>query len=213
MIMMTVESYIQSLFAEDDKILLETKLSIQKEDMPMISVSPESGKFLTLLIKMSGATQLLEIGALGGYSGICLLRGLSVDGHLTSLELKQEYADLAESNLKKAGFENNVTYKIGPALDSLEELNKDNRCFDFIFIDADKGNYTNYLNGALKLGKPGTIIAADNTLRGGKITDATNQEPDTLALREYNKIVAHHPQLESLLIPIGDGLTIARIKG
>src|SRR5690606_34966842 len=180
--------------------------------MPAISVSPSSGKLLTMLAAISGAKNILEIGALGGYSGICLARGFGSEGKLTSLELEERYAEVAERNLTKAGFGKQINYVTGPALESLEKLIADKNTFDFFFIDADKENYENYLNGCLQLAEPGALILSDNVMAAGSVVDDL-AEPKryTDIMKKYNDLVANHPRLESLLIPIGDGVTVSRV--
>lgn len=146
-----INSYIDSVFHREDVLLEEVLSSIKENGMRSISVSPSTGKLLTMLVSISGAKNVLEIGALGGYSGICLARGFGRDGKLTSLELEEGYAKLAHSNLSKAGFGDQVSYITGAALPSLEKLIGDNKRFDFFFIDADKENYENYLRYCIKL--------------------------------------------------------------
>ncbi len=210
--MKQINSYIDSLFYTKDDLLEEVITSIQENGMPSISVSPSSGKLLTMLISISGAKNVLEIGALGGYSGICLARGFGSEGKLTSLELKEEYAKLAYSNLTKAGFGDQVSYMTGEALQSLEKLARDNKKFDFFFIDADKDNYENYLQYCIKLAEPGALIVMDNVLARGSVADP-DAEPKrhTAFMKSFNETVAKHPQLESMLIPIGDGLTLSKV--
>ncbi|MFJ8069441.1 O-methyltransferase [Peribacillus sp. NPDC096447] len=210
--MKQINSYIDSVFYTGDALLEEVISSIQENGMPSISVSPSSGKLLTMLISISGAKNVLEIGALGGYSGICLARGFGSEGKLTSLELKEEYAKLAYRTLSKAGFGDQVSYMTGAALQSLEKLDRDNRKFDFFFIDADKENYDNYLQYCIKLAEPGALIVMDNVLARGSVADP-DAEPKryTAFMKEFNEKVANHPQLESMLIPIGDGLTISKV--
>ncbi|MGE8205490.1 O-methyltransferase [Heyndrickxia sp. NPDC080065] len=211
--MKLINSYIDSVFHNNDALLEEVISSIKENGMPSISVSPSSGKLLTMLISISGAKNILEIGALGGNSGICLARGFGSEGKLTSLELMENYAKLAHSNLSKAGFGNQVSYITGPALQSLEKLVNDNKQFDFFFIDADKENYENYLRYCIKLAVPGALIVTDNVLAGGSVADQ-NATPKrhTEIMKKFNETVANHPQLESLLIPIGDGMTISKVK-
>jgi predicted O-methyltransferase YrrM len=208
---MNLENYIQSLFTPSDTDYEKINRHLLHIGMPTISVSPETGKLLTLLVKMTGAKRIIEIGALGGYSGICLLRGNEA-AQLVSLELVESYANVAKQNVEEAGFHNRVTYKVGPATDTLDEILGAQIRYDVFFIDADKENYLNYLEACIKLASPGAIIAADNTLWSGKVLDAQVTDKDTSALRKYNQTVAAHPRLESLLIPIGDGLTVARVK-
>lgn len=211
--MKQMNNYIDAVFQNQDELLEEVLSSIKENGMRSISVSPSTGKLLTMLVSISGAKNILEIGALGGYSGICLARGFGSEGTLTSLELVEDYAKLANSNLSKAGFGNQVSYLTGSALKSLEKLVSENKQFDFFFIDADKENYENYLRYCIKLAKPGALIVADNVLAGGSVADQ-DVEPKryTEVMKKFNEDVASHPQLESLLIPLGDGLTISKVK-
>ncbi|HEU5139293.1 MAG TPA: O-methyltransferase [Bacillales bacterium] len=210
---MNQEEYIRSRFTnEEDEFLQSVLKSIEEKGMPAISVPPENGKMITLLTKISRAKEALEVGALGGYSGIHIMRGLPDNGHLTSLELNPEYAQLAGNNLVKAGFEGRVTYYTGEALDSFEKLTTEGKKFDLFLIDADKRNYENYLDRAIELANPGAIILADNTLWRGRVYDFEDHDKLTVTIREFNEKVARHPNLESLLLPIGDGLLLARVK-
>lgn len=211
--MKQMNSYIDSVFLGQDALLEEVIASIQENGMPSISVSPSSGKLLTMLVSISGAKQVLEIGALGGYSGICLARGFGSEGHLTSLELEERYAELAYRNLAKAGFGQQVSYLTGEALQSLEKLSRENRRFDFFFIDADKENYENYLHYCIRLAEPGALIVTDNVLAGGSVADESiAPKRYTEIMKKFNETVARHPQLESVLIPIGDGMNLSRVK-
>lgn len=208
-----INHYIDSVFSKQDKVLEDVLVSITENGMQPISVPPSSGKLLTMLVSISGAKNILEIGALGGYSGICLARGFGRQGKLTSLELEESYAKLAYSNLAGAGFENQVTYLIGPALESLEKLIASNETFDFFFIDADKGNYPNYLEACIKLAQNGAVIVADNVLAHGTVVDPdATPIAHTEIMKSFNKKTADHPKLESLVIPIGDGLLLSRVK-
>jgi predicted O-methyltransferase YrrM len=210
---MNVDEYIQSLFTKDDAILDQVLESIYSNGIRNISVPPEIGKLLTLLVKISGAKEILEIGALGGYSGICLVRGLGKEGHLTSLELKQEYTQLAHDNLTKAGFGERVTYYTGEALKSLDQIEVQQKKFDFIFIDADKENYLNYLERSLRLANPGAMIVADNVLQSGRVYDISHDDLRTENMRAFNLRMANDPNLESIILPVGQGLSIGRVKG
>ncbi|MGE7920545.1 O-methyltransferase [Viridibacillus sp. NPDC093762] len=211
--MKQINNYIDSVFQHHYTDLEEVISSIEENGMPSISVSPSSGKLLTMLISISGAKNVLEIGALGGYSGICLANGFGKEGKLTSLELEEKYAELANNNLSKAGFGDQVSYLTGPAMQSLEKLVEDNKRFDFFFIDADKENYENYLEYCIKLADSGAIIVADNVLAQGSVVDQeVKPKRYTELMKKFNKIVANHPQLESILIPIGDGMTMSKVK-
>lgn len=205
------EDYIEQLFREDE-LLLKVKETIREKGMPEVSVAAAYGRLLTMLIRIIGAQHVLEIGALGGYSGICLARGLGTEGRLTSLELKEEYAALAGRHLAEAGFADRVEYRIGPALDSLEQLKREGRKFDFFFIDADKENYPLYLEYAIELGNPGAVIAGDNCFLRGRTLNSEKNGPAVQAVRRFNQMIAEDERLESTLLPSYDGLALARIR-
>ena len=211
--MKQINKYIDAVFTKQDTLLEEVITSIEENGMPAISVSPSSGKLLAMLTAISGAKNVLEIGALGGYSGICLARGFGSEGKLLSLELEERYATLASNNLAKAGFKDQVSYMTGPALQSLEQLAGEGQRFDFFFIDADKENYENYLDYCIRLAKVGALIVTDNVLAHGSVVDPeVKPKRYTELMKTFNETVANHPQLESLLIPIGDGLTVSQVK-
>ena len=153
--MKTMNKYIESVFTKSDPLLEDVLHSIEENGMPSKSVSPSSGQLLTLLASMSKAKHVLEIGALGGYSGICLLRGTEPGGTLTSLELQESYAELAKNNVTKAGFGDRVSYRTGLALESLSALESEGKQFDFFFIDADKESYPAYLEACIRLAEQG----------------------------------------------------------
>lgn len=211
--MKKVNNYIDTVFAQQDPILENVIASITEQGMPAISVSPSSGKLLTMLVSLTGAQDILEIGALGGYSGICLARGMADEGALTSLELEEKYAQLAAQNLANAGFAEQVTNLTGPALESLEKLVADGKRFDFFFIDADKENYEHYLAYCIKLANTDALIVTDNVLAAGSVADPeVTPKRYTAIMKKFNRLVANHPQLESILLPIGDGITVSKVK-
>ncbi|MBE1441117.1 O-methyltransferase [Paenibacillus sp. OAS669] len=208
---LTAEQYVESLLEQDEQLEKVTQ-SIAESGMRDISVAKGYGKLLTLLIKMNGARNVLEIGALGGYSGICLARGLGEQGKLYSLELKQEYADLAHRNLTEAGLGDKVEYRVGEALDSLAQLEAEGHRFDLFFIDADKGNYPNYLEWAIKLANPGAVIVGDNTLLHGDSMNPEENGNRVIKMREFNEGITRDPRLEGVILPAYDGLAIARVR-
>ncbi|EGL83126.1 O-methyltransferase family 3 [Caldalkalibacillus thermarum TA2.A1] len=209
---MNTSDYIKTLFVQEDEVLKSVSASLAKNNMPQISVRGEAAKLLYLLVKISGAKNILEIGSLGGYSSIWLARALPDNGKLTSLELEPAYVEVAQNNVKKAGLEKKVMYIVGEARESLSRLISSGEKFDFFFIDADKENYDTYLELAIQCAAPGAIIAADNVLWDGKVLDPQNDEELTEAIRKFNEKAARDSRLESLLVPIGDGLLVSRVK-
>ncbi|MGQ8871553.1 O-methyltransferase [Paenibacillus sp. TSA_86.1] len=208
---MTPDEYVNQLFQEDE-LLLKVKEAIRVNGMPEVSVAAAYGRLLTFLAKTSKAEAVLEIGVLGGYSGICLARGLSEGGSLTSLELKEEYAAMARAHLEEGGFGGRVEYRIGPAADSLEQLVQEERTFDFFFIDADKENYPVYLDYAIRLARPGAVIVGDNCFLRGRTLNPDKQGPAVLAVRRFNEQMASDPRLVTTMLPDYDGLALAWVK-
>jgi predicted O-methyltransferase YrrM len=206
------KEYVRALYAQEDEVLASIAPGLDERNMPQISVPPEVGKLLYLLVRISGAKRILEIGALGGYSTIWMARALPEDGRLVSLELKEEHAAFAGANVSKAGLDGLVRFMVGDASESLEKLITAGERFDFFFIDADKQGYIHYLEKSIQLALPGAIITADNLFQGGRIFDESDQAPSRVAIREFNRKIAKDPRLESLLVPIGDGLGVIRVK-
>ncbi|WP_276356402.1 O-methyltransferase [Cohnella caldifontis] len=209
--METVDTYLESLF-EPDADLERVLKGIRSRGMPEISVAPAYGRLLTLLAAVKQPKEALEIGALGGYSGICLLRGMPADGRLTSLEIREDYADLAGRHIREAGFGDRSEIVVSDAARALERMTEEGRRFDFFFIDADKENYPLYLEQAIRLARPGALIAADNTLLRGRTVNPDKQGPSVQAIREFNLRIARDPRLTGAHLPAYDGLALAVVK-
>lgn len=205
------ERYVESLYGKDAD-LERVKAGIAARGMRDISVADGYGRLLTMLVTMTKASSILEIGALGGYSGICLARGLREEGKLVSLELLQEYADLAKEHMEAAGFGGKVEYRVGDARQSLAELKEEGRTFDFFFIDADKEGYPVYLDYALQLAVPGAVIVGDNILLRGRTVNPDKEGPAVRAVRAFNETIAGDERLLSTVLPGYDGLAIAIVK-
>ncbi|MFD2117312.1 O-methyltransferase [Paenibacillus yanchengensis] len=206
------ELYIAQLYKEDEQLKM-VRAGIVAAGLRDISVPIGYGRLLTMLVQLNNAQRVLEIGALGGYSGICLARGFtSTSGQLVSLELHQTNADLASRHMSLTGFDQQVTYMVGDARDSLQQLLLEDEQFDFFFIDADKEGYPFYLDVALKLARPGAIIVADNIFLRGRVLDESKQGPAVQAMRQFNERIASDPRLLSTSLPGYDGLTIAIVK-
>jgi caffeoyl-CoA O-methyltransferase len=205
------EQYVDSLYGQDED-LERVKAGIAAQGMPDISVADGYGRLLTMLATMNKATDALEIGALGGYSGICLARGLQPGGRLVSLELMQNYADLARKHMTEAGLGDKVEYLVGDARASLERLKEEGRSFDFFFIDADKEGYPIYLDYAIGLARPGAVIVGDNILLRGRTINPAKEGPAVRAVRAFNETIARDERLLSTVLPGYDGLAIAIVK-
>ncbi len=213
-LLVDIDSYIEGLFAPSDEALEAALEETRRAGLPEIQVSPNQGKLLGLLVEISGARRILEVGALGGYSTIHLARALPEGGVLISLELEERHAEVARQNIRRAGLGERTEVRVGDARVLLSEMTeREERPFDLIFIDADKGGYPEYLKWALKLAHSGSLILADNTIRGGGVMDPE----DDLAhgVREYNKAVSEDGRLSATILPFFkkrvDGLTVARV--
>ena len=200
--------YITELFAPQDDVLSATIAQMQRENIPSMNVSATEGKLLQVLALLAGAHRILEIGTLGGYSGIHFARALPDDGKLITLELDPHHAEVARRNFERAGVAPKTEIRIGPAAESLRQIAAENLApFDVIFIDADKEGYIEYLNLSLPLLREGGLMLGDNTLR---VTPG-REDRDTMA---YNTAVAATPELTTILLPILrqrglDGLTVS----
>ena len=164
--------------------------------LPTIDVSPTQGKWLHLLARIQGATRILEIGTLGGYSTIWLARALPPNGHLITMEFNPKHADVAASNIARAGLSNLVEIRVGAAADSLAQLHAEGAApFDLIFIDADKPNNPVYLEWALKFSRKGTLIVVDNVIRDGEIANSASTDPSVTGTRTMFDMLAANPRV------------------
>jgi predicted O-methyltransferase YrrM len=201
--------YITSLFAPQDSDLVEALAEMKRENVRNMNVSASEGKLLQVLALAIGAKRILEIGTLGGYSGIHLARALPEGGKLITLEIDPHHAEVARRNLGRAGVAQKVDIRIGPASETLEQLAQAGEpLFDLIFIDADKDGYTEYLRQSLPLLRVGGLLLADNTLPGAVLTQGDS------GTKRYNAAVAECPGLTTIVIPTLrhqgiDGLTVS----
>ncbi|MFF1381050.1 O-methyltransferase [Streptomyces sp. NPDC058308] len=216
----SVDDYFTDLLAPPDEALAATLRDSDAAGLPHINVAPNQGKLLHLLAQLQGARRILEIGTLGGYSTIWLARALPADGRLITLEFRPEHADVARGNLARAGLDKTVEIRVGPALDSLTALGAEHATrpepFDLVFIDADKANNRHYLEWAIELTRPGSLIVLDNVVRGGAVTDATSTDPSVLGTRAALELMAEHPKLSATAVQtVGtkgyDGFALARV--
>jgi predicted O-methyltransferase YrrM len=214
-----VDSYVADLLAPSDRALEAALNASTAAGLPPINVTPSQGKLLFLLARAQGARAILEIGTLGGYSTIWLGRALPAGGRLVTLEAEPKHAAVARDNLKRAGLDGIVDLRLGRALDTLPQLVTEGAGpFDFIFIDADKTGYPDYLGWALKLSRPGAVIIADNIVRQGAVADPSSTDPNVQAVRRFNELVAAEPRLSATVVQtVGskgyDGFMLALVTG
>ena len=204
----SVSKYITGLYAIEDPVLKTVRENTPLKGLPAIHIRPEEGHFLQVLVRASMAKNVLEIGTLGGYSGIWIARGLVSDGKLTTLELDPHHAAVAREPFALAGLLDQVEIKIGDAHQSLIDLSTQEP-FDFVFIDAEKPGYTDYFIWCMTNVAQNGVITAHNVLRRGDVADPDNQEERVLMMREFNQIVADEGRVISTIYPAGDGLLVA----
>jgi predicted O-methyltransferase YrrM len=213
-----VDDYLNGLLLAEDPVLEATLKANAAAGLPEIGVAPNQGKLLQFLVRISGARKVLEIGTLGGYSTTWIGRGLPQGGTITTLEASPEHASVARSNLERAGLGERVDLRVAPALESLPVLVAEGAGpFDFVFIDADKKNDEHYLEWALKLTRPGSIILCDNVVRGGSVADPSVTDPDTRGIREFLSRLGREPGLDALALQtVGakgwDGFALAIVR-
>ena len=209
-----IEEGIISAFAPEDEGLRNALTSARAAGLPEIQISPIQGKLLQLLAAACNARNILEIGALGGYSGIWLARALPAGGRLITLEINPEHAAIVRNSFEKVGVSDRAEVRVGKALDLLPHLESE-APFDLVFIDADKPPYPQYLEWALRLTRPGSIIVADNCIRGGKAF-LPPQDEAMAGIVELNRRMASDPRLVSLVLAMDedytDGFAIAVVK-
>lgn len=212
-----VDRYLADLLASSDPALTAALESSAAAGLPSIQVSPNLGKLLQLLAQLRQARTILEIGTLGGYSTIWLARALPADGHLITLEADPHCAAVARANLARAALDHLVELRLGQALDTLPQLAAEGLgFFDLIFIDADKPNYPDYFVWALKLSRRGSLIIADNVVRGGAVIDTASDDPSIQGVRRFNAMLAAEPRVSGTAIQtVGikgyDGFAIALV--
>jgi predicted O-methyltransferase YrrM len=214
----SVDRYLVENFIPQDPALNEALQANIAAGLPTIDVAPNQGKLLHLLARIQGSRRILEIGTLGGYSTIWLARALSPGGKLITLEAAPKHAEIAKANIARAGLSALVELRLGSALDSLAQLQKEAaQPFDLIFIDADKENIPKYLEWSLRLSRPGTIIIVDNVIRDGAVIDPNDSDPRVQGVRRFFEMVAANPHLDATALQtVGtkgyDGFTLAVVK-
>jgi len=219
-----VDAYIDQLFACTDPVLQAAQQRADDAGLPQIQVSPSQGKTLYLFARMLGASRILELGALAGFSSIWLARALpAAGGRLVTLELEEAHAKVARANLADAGVDDRVELIVGPAIESLARLEKKMRGqpgrpkFDLIFMDADKASYPAYLEWCVRLSRSGTVILADNVVREGAVIDPDPEDESAVGASAFNTALAAHPRVEAVVMQqVGvkghDGMAIGVVK-
>ncbi len=209
-----VDALLDALLLDDDAARAGARADRATAGLPAIEVSPQAAHFLGLLVRIADARRILEIGTLGGYSTICLARAAGPESSVTTLEYEPRHAEVAAVNLRRAGVADRVEIVVGAALDTLPTLSG---TFDFVFIDADKENNSAYVNWAVKLGRPGTVIVVDNVVRDGRVLQPAPDDAQARAVRDMLEMMGRHPRMDTAAIQtVGikgwDGFAVALVR-
>ena len=203
--------YVEEIFRPEDPILREARERSEKKGIPLIQIGKMDGLHLEILTRDSGAKKAVEIGTLGGYSGICIARGIGPEGKLYTFELEPSHAEVARENFQKAGVSDKIEILVGPALENLNKITHHGP-FDLVFIDADKVNYPAYLQWAADHLRVGGMVLGDNTFAWGMIAEdkfeTLDDEKTVKALRDFNLTVAQKGRFRATILPTGEGLTL-----
>jgi caffeoyl-CoA O-methyltransferase len=206
-----VSDYLLSHCTPADDLLRELAAETREAfpDSANMQISHDEGELLTMLVRLTGARQAVEVGVFTGYSSVCIARGLPADGHLLACDVSDEWTSIARRYWKRAGVADRIDLRIAPALETLRALPAE-PYIDFAFVDADKVGYPLYYAELVPRLRPGGLIVLDNVLRAGRVLDPACQDEADVAMRRMNEIVVGDDRVDSVMLPVRDGVTLAR---
>ena len=205
-------NYYQQHAYREDNLLKELRWVTAKLPEAEMQISPEQGAFMSMLVKLIGCNNIIEIGTFTGYSSLCMARSLPVYGSLIAFDMSKEWTTIARQYWQKAGVDDRIELRLGSASDSLKKMISDQKqeTIDLIFIDADKVAYLDYFELGLELLKQGGVMLFDNVLWGGAVANEDDLESSTVAIRKLNDVLINDARIDISMLPIGDGLTLLR---
>lgn len=209
-----LHAYLLSVGVREPEVLRALREETAELPRASMQIAPEEGAALAMLVRLMGARRILEVGTFTGYSSTAMALALPAGGQIVCCDVSEEWTDIARRAWARAGVADRVELRLGPALDTLDDLLAADQAgtFDLAFIDADKGNYGAYYERALRLVRRGGLIAIDNVLWSGRVADPSVTDDDTEAIRELNALIAIDDRVDVAMLPIADGLTLARIR-
>ena len=209
-----LHDYILANSLKELPILAELRQETEHHKQARMQISPDQGQLIALLIRLMSARRVLEIGVFTGYSSLTIALALPSDGVLVACDISEEYTAIAKRYWRQAGVQGKIDLRIAPALETLDSLLESGQAetFDFAFVDADKANYSNYYDRALKLLRPGGLMAIDNVLWSGRVADVQSTDKIVQTMRIFNQKVAQDDRVQVSLLPLGDGITLALKK-
>ena len=204
--------YLRSVSPPESPLLQRLRKETATHELARMQIAPEQGQLMGLLARLVGARQAIEVGVFTGYSSLCVAQALPADGRLVACDVNAEWTAVARRYWAEAGVSDRVELRLAPAIQTLQSLldNGEAGQFDFAFIDAHKPEYTDYYELILELLRPGGLVAVDNVLWSGRVADPADQTEDTVAIRAFNERLATDDRIDLSVVPIGDGLTLAR---
>jgi predicted O-methyltransferase YrrM len=202
--------YVRGVGVREHPVLARLREETQRMPERSMQIGPEQGALMALLVRLIGARRILEIGTFTGYSSTAMALALPADGRIVCLDASREWTDVARRAWADAGVADRVELRLGPAVESLAALDDD--AFDLAFIDADKPSYDAYYTGCLRVVRPGGLILIDNVLQHGRVVDPAAEDDSVRAIRALNERIATDERVDHVLLPIADGLTLARVR-
>lgn len=211
----TLHAYLVDATLREPPLLRELREETARLPHANMQIAPEQGQFMALLAELIGARRALEVGTFTGYSSLCVALALPPDGQLTACDINPDYTAVAERYWARAGVAGKIELRLAPAVETLDALLSEGKAdsYDFAFIDADKQSYDAYYERALALIRPGGLIAIDNVLWAGQVADPADQSAETTEIRKLNAKIRDDSRVSVSLVPIGDGLMLARRRG
>ena len=211
----TLYDYILDVSVREPDVLAELRAETAGLPEVAMQISPEQGRFMALLVQIMNARRCIEVGVFTGYSSLSVALALPDDGSIVACDVSEDWTAIAQRYWEKAGVADKIDLRLAPASETLDGLLGDGFAeqFDFAFVDADKEGYTGYYEQLLQLIRPGGLIAVDNVLWSGRVADGGNDETDTVAIRAFNDKLKNDQRIDISLVPIADGLTLARKRG
>ena len=208
----SLHEYLLEVSLREADLLRRLREETAADPLARMQISPEQGQFMALLARLTGARRCIEVGVFTGYSSICVASALPADGRIVACDVSEHWTSIARRYWVEAGVARKIDLRLAPALETLDALAAAGEAgtYDFVFVDADKTEYVAYYERALVLLRPGGLVVVDNTLWSGRVADPEVADEDTVALRHFNEHLHRDARIDLSLVPIGDGLTLAR---
>lgn len=206
--------YLRRYGTRESDVLVRLRHETAELPQGRMQISPEQGQLMAVLVELMGARRIIEVGTFTGYSALVMAAAMPADGQLLACDVSEEWTTIARRYWDEAGVSPRIELRLGPALETLDDLLASGQAhtWDLAFVDADKGNYVAYWERLVKLVRPGGLILVDNVLWSGRVLDLDDDSEDTRAIRALNERVAQDERVTPALVPVGDGLTVARVR-